>query len=72
MEFAFLIPNIDKHAAMSIINQFPVCAKSGEGIIEQLKSMCNYMLESNKESEKEAIEAYSKILDGLSLLLKKR
>ncbi|MCL2190073.1 MAG: hypothetical protein FWB87_15070 [Defluviitaleaceae bacterium] len=71
MEFASLIPNMDKDVAMAIINQFPAYASAATDMVVQFKEMCDSALKDNKESSKEAIEAYRKILDDLGELLKK-
>ena len=63
MEFASLIPNMYKDVAISIINQFPAYAESSGKILEQFKNVCDTALESNKDSQKDAILAYRKILD---------
>lgn len=72
MEFASLIPNMDKDVAISIINQFPAYAESSRKRLEQLKNVCDVALGNNKDSQKEAILAYCKILDDLGEVLKKR
>lgn len=71
MEFASLIPNMDKDVAISIINQFPAYAESSRKMLEQFKNVCDMALESNKDSQKDAILAYRKILDDLGEALKK-
>lgn len=65
MEFASLIPNMDKDVAISIINQFPAYAESSRKMLEQFKNVCDAALENNKDSQKDAILAYRKILDDL-------
>lgn len=71
MEFASLIPNMDKDVAMSIINQFPAYAESTRNMLEQFKNVCDAVLEKNKDSQKDTILAYRKILDDLGEVLKK-
>lgn len=71
MEFASLIPNMDKDVAISIINQFPAYAESSRKMLEQFKNVCDAALENNKDSQKDAILAYRKILDDLGGVLKK-
>lgn len=71
MEFASLIPNMDKDVAMAIINQFPAYASAATNMVSQFKEMCDNALTDNKDSRKDAIEAYRKILDDLSEVLKK-
>ena len=71
MEFVSLIPNMDKEVAKVIINQFPAFASAATTMVVQLKEMCDSVLNSNKESQNAAIEAYKKVLDDLGELLKK-
>ena len=69
--FDSLIPNMDKDVAISIINQFPAYAESSRKLLEQFKNVCDKALENNKDSQKDAIMAYKKILDDLGEVLKK-
>lgn len=71
MEFVSAIPNMDKDVAIKIIGQFPAYAESANNMLAQLNIMCNNAMKENGESQKEAIEAYKKILDDLGELLKK-
>lgn len=71
MEFASMIPYMDKDVAISIINQFPSYIDSATSMIQQYKSMCDNAITANKDSQMEAISAYRKILDDLGGLLKK-
>ena len=70
MEFASLIPHMDKDVAIAIINQFPAYAESCRNMIEQYNIMCDKVLQSNDYSRKDAVMAYKTILDDLSGLLK--
>lgn len=70
MEFASLIPHMDKDVAIAIINQFPAYAESSRNMIEQYNVMCDKVLQSNDDSRKDAVMAYKTILDDLSILLK--
>ena len=70
MEFASLIPHMDKDVAIAIINQFPVYVESSRNIIEQCNTMCDKVLQNNDDSRKDAVMAYKTILDDLSILLK--
>lgn len=70
MEFASLIPHMDKDVAIAIINQFPIYAESSHNMIEQYNMMCDKVLQSNDDSRKDAVMAYKTILDDLSALLK--
>ena len=71
MEFVSAIPNMDKDVAIKIIEQFPTYTESASNMIAQLTTMCNNAMKENGESQKEAIEAYKKILNDLGELLKK-
>lgn len=71
MEFVSAIPNMDKDVAIKIIDQFPAYTELANNMLAQLNTMCNNAMKENGESQKEAIEAYKKILDDLGELLKK-
>lgn len=71
MEFASLIPHMDKEVAIAIINQFPAYVDSSRNMIEQYNTMCDKVLATNDESRIDAVKAYKTILDDLSVLLKK-
>ncbi len=70
MEFASLIPRMDKDVAIAIINQFPVYVEFSRNMIEQYNVMCDKALQSNDASLKDSVKAYKTILDDLSVLLK--
>ena len=70
VEFASLIPHMDKDVAIAIINQFPAYVESSRNMIEQYSAMCDKVLQSNDDSRKDAVMAYKTILDDLSILLK--
>lgn len=71
MEFVSAIPNMDKDVAIKIIEQFPSYTESANNMLAQLNIICDNAMKANGESQKEAIEAYKKILDDLGELLKK-
>lgn len=71
IEFVSAIPNMDKDVAIKIIDQFPAYTESANNMLAQLNTMCSNAMKENGESQKEAIEAYKKILDDLGELLKK-
>jgi len=66
MQFASMIPYMDKEVAISIIKQFPVYADFGKVAIEHYTKVCNSILELNKESQNDVIRGYQTILDALS------
>jgi len=71
IEFVSAIPNMDKDVAMEIIGQFPSYVEYTTNMITQLNTMCDNVLKENSASQKDAVEAYKKILDDLGELLKK-
>lgn len=66
MQFASMIPYMDKDIAISIINQFPTLAEFGEIAISGYFSICDKLLEQNKENQVAVIKGYQTILDALS------
>ena len=71
MQFASMIPYMDKEVALAIINQFPVYADFGKAAIEQYTQTCTSILEKNKESQDAVINGYQTILNALSKRLEK-
>lgn len=71
MQFASMIPYMDKEVAIAIINQFPVYADFGKAAIEQYTYACTNILERNKESQAAVVMGYQTILDALSKRLEK-
>lgn len=66
MQFATMIPYVDKEVAIEIINQFPVLADFGKTVISCYTQMYNNILENNKESQNASIQGYQTVLDALS------
>lgn len=66
MQFASMIPYMDKEVAMKVIDQFPVYADFGKAAIEQYTKTCDNILEKNKESQEAVIHGYQTILDVLA------
>ena len=66
MEFASMIPDMDKDVAIAIINQFPSYADFGKTAISKYMEVCNKLLDNNKESQSSAIYSYQSVLDTLS------
>lgn len=66
MEFASMIPYMDKDVAIAIIAQFPSYADFGKTAISKYMEACNKLLENNKESQSSAIQAYQFTLLTLS------
>lgn len=66
MQFASMIPYMDKDVAIAIINQFPVYADFGKAAIERYTEVCNSILEKNKESQASVVKGYQTILDALA------
>ena len=71
MQFASIIPDMDKEVAIAIINQFPVYADFGKAAIERYTEVCNRILENNKESQVEVVKRYQTILDVLAKRMEK-
>ena len=71
MQFASMIPYMDKEVAIAIINQFPVYADFGKAAIEQYTEVCNSILEKNKESQASVVKGYQTILDALAKRMEK-
>ena len=71
MQFASMIPYMDKEVAIAIINQFPVYADFGRTAIEQYTEVCNSILENNKESQAAVVKGYQTILDALAKRMEK-
>ena len=66
IQFTSLIPKLDKELAIKIINQFPNYVTMVTNIVTSLINMCNEAIKSNKETEKEAINAYKAILETIT------
>ncbi len=66
MQFASMIPYMDKDVAIAVINQFPVYADFGKTAISTYMEMCDRILENNKESQASVVRGYQTILDALS------
>lgn len=66
MQFASMIPYMDKEVAIAVINQFPTYAEFVKAIISVYMETANRILEDNKESQMAAIRGYQTILDSLS------
>lgn len=71
MEFVSLIPSMDKEIAIEIIKQFPSFVDFASTSIKQLELLVEEGIKSNEHSNNKSLEAYQKILDGLSILLQK-
>ncbi len=71
MQFASIIPHMDKDVAIAIINQVPVFTDFAKTAIELYTQVCTNILENNKGSQEAVIKGYQTILDTLSKLLEK-
>lgn len=71
MEFASMIPYMDKDVAIAIINQFPVYVDFGKATIERYTQICSDIMERNRESQAAVIHGYQTILDVLARRLEK-
>ena len=66
MQFASMIPYMDRDVAIAIINQFPVLADFGKTAISTYMQMCDNILEKSRESQMEVVQGYQTILCVLS------
>lgn len=66
MQFASMIPYMDRDVAIAIINQFPVLADFGKTAISAYMQMCDNILEKSKESQMAVVQGYQTILCALS------
>ena len=67
MQFASMIPYMDKEVALAVIAQFPVYVDFAKTAIETYKNFCEQLLEKNSEALNAAIKGYQTILDSLSI-----
>lgn len=66
MQFASMIPYMDKEVAIAVINQFPTYAEFVKVIISVYIDTTNRILDDNKEIQMATIHGYQIILDSLS------
>lgn len=66
MQFASMLPYIDKEVAIALINQFPIYTDFGKTAIFGYMQMCNNILERNNESQVSVIQVYQTVLEVLS------
>lgn len=66
MQFASMIPYMDKEVTIAIINQFPIFADFGKTAISSYMQMCDNILEKNRESQAAVIQGYQTILNALA------
>lgn len=71
LQFTSMIPNMDPEVAKAAIAQFPTYASFATEIVNELKKVCEKVIESADESQKMTIESYQKVLDYLGEMLKK-
>lgn len=71
MQFASMIPYMDKDVALAVINQFPTLAEFGKTAIQSYMQTCDSILAKNNESQASVIKSYQTILDALSKRLEK-
>lgn len=69
--FISSIPDMDKETAIKCIEQFPEFRKQSTEIIGQLREQCDTVIEDNRTSRNEAVNAYKTILDECSFRLRK-
>lgn len=71
MEFASMLPYMDKDVALAIIDQFPKFVEFAKTAIESYTQICNSILEKNDKSQTAVIQGYQTILDALAKQLEK-
>ena len=71
LQFTSMIPNMDTEVAKAAIAQFPSYASFAAEIVNELKGMCDKLITSADESQKQTIEAYQSVLNYLGEMLKK-
>ena len=71
MQFASMIPYMDKEVALKVIEQFPVYADFGRAAIEQYTKTCDSILEKNKDNQMAVVHGYQTILDALAKKIEK-
>lgn len=71
MEFASMLPYMDKDVALAIIDQFPKFAEFAKTAIESYTQICNSILEKNDKSQTAVIQGYQTILNALEKQLEK-
>ena len=71
MQFASMIPYMDKEVALAIINQFPTYADYVQSVISFYSDIGNRLIESNNESQNAVIRGYQTTLDALSMRMEK-
>lgn len=70
-QFVSMLPYMNKEVAVAIVSQFPEYSEFATSMMEQLNVMCNNILKSNDDSQREAVGAYKMILDNLDERLQK-
>lgn len=71
MQFASMIPYMDKEVALAVINQFPTFADFGKTAISAYMQACDGLLAKNNESQQAVIKGYQTILDALAKRIEK-
>ena len=71
MQFASMIPYMDKDVAIAIINQFPEFADFGKILIANYMHICDNIREKNHEGHMAAVHGYQTILDANAKKLEK-
>lgn len=66
MQFASMIPYVDKDVAVAIINQLPTFADFVKTAVSKYSQLCDKILECNKESQNAAVTGYRTVLDALA------
>ena len=65
IEFASLLPNMNKEVAKSVIAQFPKYSDMVNNIVSYFSKVCNKKKKKGSDTTKESIKSYIIILDSL-------
>lgn len=71
MDFLSLTPKMDREQAIACYKQFPHFKELASKVNEDLQGLCRLALEQNKESTKQILNEYSRILEELEKELHK-
>lgn len=65
LNFISLLPNVDNELAIKVIEQLPEFTKMATEMVTILKKLCNKVLDDDKYSTDQSIEAYKTIISDV-------
>lgn len=65
LNFISLLPNVDNELAIKVIEQLPEFTKMATEMVTFLKKLCNKVLDDDKHSTDQSIEAYKTIISDV-------